>query len=54
MESADQKREGTPVLKRADVVRALGLEPHVEGGMYRRVYESAVRLPTGERSASAI
>ena len=42
------------MLKRADVVRALGLEPHVEGGMYRRVYESAVRLPTGERSASAI
>ena len=54
METADQNREGTPLLKRADVILALGLEPHVEGGAYRRVYESAVRLPSGERSASAI
>ena len=54
METADQNREGTPLLKRAEVIRALGLEPHVEGGAYRRVYESGVRLPSGERSASAI
>ena len=53
METADQNREGTPLLKRADVILALGLEPHVEGGAYRRVYESAVRLPSGERSASS-
>lgn len=42
------------MLNRMDIVRALGLEPHVEGGAYRRVYESDVRLPSGERSASAI
>lgn len=36
------------------LVRTLGLEPHVEGGYYRRVYESGVRLPGGPRTASAI
>lgn len=42
------------MINRTDMIRALGLEPHVEGGAYRRVYESDVRLPSGERSASAI
>ena len=36
------------------LIRRLALEPHVEGGYYRRVYESEVRLPEGARSASAI
>ena len=41
-------------MEREEWVRRLGLEPHVEGGHYRRVYESEVRLPDGARSASAI
>ena len=41
-------------MKWEEWVRRLDLEPHVEGGYYRRVYESEVRLPDGTRSASAI
>ena len=41
-------------MEREMLIRHMGLEPHVEGGYYRRVYESGVRLPDGTRSASAI
>ena len=35
-------------------VDELGLEPHPEGGWYRRTHESAVQLPGGRPIASAI
>ena len=42
------------MMDRETLIRCLELEPHVEGGCYRRVYESGVHLPDGTRSASAI
>ncbi|MFZ6045213.1 cupin domain-containing protein [Pseudomonas sp. CR3202] len=36
------------------LIRELQLEPHPEGGFYRRVFESATRLPGGRAATSAI
>ena len=41
-------------MERETLIRLMGLEPHVEGGCYRRVYESGIHLPDGTRSVSAI
>ncbi|MET1076880.1 MAG: cupin domain-containing protein [Pseudomonas sp.] len=38
----------------AELIRSLQLVPHPEGGFYRRVFESAQRLPGGRACASAI
>lgn len=37
-----------------DVVRHLGLEPHPEGGWFRRTWEDPVTGPDGRRRGSAI
>ena len=36
------------------LIRELQLEPHPEGGFYRRVFESATRLPGGRAAVSSI
>ncbi len=36
------------------LIRELQLEPHPEGGFYRRVFESATSLPGGRAASSAI
>lgn len=36
------------------LIRELQLEPHPEGGFYRRVFESACSLPGGRAASSSI
>ena len=36
------------------LIRELQLEPHPEGGFYRRVFESATHLPGGRAASSSI
>ncbi|WP_271409097.1 cupin domain-containing protein [Pseudomonas sp. Q1-7] len=38
----------------AYLIRELRLAPHPEGGFYRRVFESATRLPGGRAASSSI
>lgn len=38
----------------AQLIDELQLQPHPEGGYYRRVFESALRLPNGRLASSAI
>jgi uncharacterized protein len=38
----------------AQLIEQLQLQPHPEGGYYRRLFESSVRLPSGRLASSAI
>jgi predicted cupin superfamily sugar epimerase len=38
----------------AQLIEQLQLQPHPEGGYYRRVFESGLRLPSGRLASSAI
>jgi predicted cupin superfamily sugar epimerase len=37
-----------------ELIRALHLEPHIEGGHYRRIYESATRVAYGDAEQRAV
>ena len=41
-------------MEAAEIIALLGLQPHPEGGWYRRVYESEALLEGGQRCGSAI
>jgi uncharacterized protein len=38
----------------AQLIEQLQLQPHPEGGYYRRLFESSLRLPSGRLASSAI
>lgn len=37
-----------------ELIRALQLEPHIEGGHYRRIYESSTRVAYGDSGQRAV
>ncbi|HOV59203.1 MAG TPA: cupin domain-containing protein [Rhodanobacteraceae bacterium] len=37
-----------------ELIRTLHLEPHIEGGHYRRIYESRSRVAYGDQAARAV
>lgn len=37
-----------------ELIRALKLEPHIEGGHYRRIYESSTRVAYGDSAQRAV
>lgn len=37
-----------------ELIRALQLEPHIEGGHYRRIYESSTRVPYADNTQRAV
>lgn len=41
-------------MTKADIIKNLGLQPHPEGGYFRRTYCSETTLPSGRATASAI
>ena len=41
-------------MEASEIISLLGLQPHPEGGWYRRVYESDTTLEGGQRCGSAI